>query len=320
MSETPMISFRSVTKRFPNASGAAVAGLSFDVAEGETLVLVGPSGCGKTTTMRMITRLIEPTSGQILVDGRDTATVDPVELRRGIGYVIQSVGLLPHRDVAHNIATVPGLLGWDRARVDARVRELSELFELDDELLRRYPSELSGGQRQRVGVARALAADPPIMLMDEPFAAVDPIIRARLQDQLLDIQRRLRKTIVFVTHDVDEAIKMGDRMAILNVGGVLEQLAPPGDVLRAPANDFVARFVGRERSLKRLSLIHVGDLNLDHREAVADGVATIATDATLLEALDALLSAPGRTVRVVDGANGDRGVLTLDDITKELGR
>jgi osmoprotectant transport system ATP-binding protein len=320
MSETPMISFRSVTKRFPNASGAAVAGLSFDVAEGETLVLVGPSGCGKTTTMRMINRLIEPTSGQILVDGRDTATVDPVELRRGIGYVIQSVGLLPHRDVAHNIATVPGLLGWDRARVDARVRELSELFELDDELLRRYPSELSGGQRQRVGVARALAADPPIMLMDEPFAAVDPIIRARLQDQLLDIQRRLRKTIVFVTHDVDEAIKMGDRMAILNVGGVLEQLAPPGDVLRAPANDFVARFVGTERSLKRLSLIHVGDLDLDHREAVGDGVATIATDATLLEALDALLSAPGRTVRVVDGANGDRGVLTLDDITKELGR
>jgi osmoprotectant transport system ATP-binding protein len=320
MSETPMISFRSVTKRFPNASGAAVADLSFDVAEGETLVLVGPSGCGKTTTMRMINRLLEPTGGQILVAGKDTSTVDPVELRRGVGYVIQSVGLLPHRDVARNIATVPGLLGWDRARVDARVRELSELFELDDELLRRYPTELSGGQRQRVGVARALAADPPIMLMDEPFAAVDPIIRGRLQDQLLDIQDRLRKTIVFVTHDVDEAIKMGDRMAILNVGGVLEQLAPPGDILRAPANDFVARFVGTERSLKRLSLIHVGDLDLVHREAVGDGVPTIATDATLLEALDALLTTPGRIVRVVDGANGDRGVLALDDITKELGR
>jgi osmoprotectant transport system ATP-binding protein len=320
MTDTPMISFRSVTKRFPNSSANAVADLSFDVAEGETLVLVGPSGCGKTTTMRMINRLIEPTSGQILVGGRDTATTDPVELRRGIGYVIQSVGLLPHRDVAHNIATVPGLLGWDRARVDARVRELTELFELDGELLRRYPSELSGGQRQRVGVARALAADPPIMLMDEPFAAVDPIVRGRLQDQLLDIQDRLRKTIVFVTHDVDEAIKMADRVAILNVGGVLEQLAPPADVLRSPANDFVARFVGAERSLKRLSLIRVGDLDLDHRESAGDAVATIASDATLREALDALLASPGRTVRVVDGANGDRGVLTLDDITKELSR
>jgi osmoprotectant transport system ATP-binding protein len=320
MTDTPMIAFRSVTKRFPNASAAAVGDLSFDVAEGETLVLIGPSGCGKTTTMRMINRLIEPTGGQILVAGRDTAAVDPVELRRGIGYVIQSVGLLPHRDVAHNIATVPGLLGWDRARIDARVRELSELFELDDELLRRYPSELSGGQRQRVGVARALAADPPIMLMDEPFAAVDPIIRGRLQDQFLDIQRRLRKTIVFVTHDVDEAIKMGDRMAILNVGGVLEQLAPPADVLRAPANDFVARFVGTERSLKRLSLIRVRDLDLDHPEASAGTTATIAGDATLREALDALLSAPGRVVRVTDGANGDRGVLTLDDITRELAK
>jgi osmoprotectant transport system ATP-binding protein len=320
MTDTPMIAFRSVTKRFPNASAAAVGDLSFDVAEGETLVLIGPSGCGKTTTMRMINRLIEPTGGQILVAGKDAAAVNPVELRRGIGYVIQSVGLLPHRDVAHNIATVPGLLGWDRARIDARVRELSELFELDDELLRRYPSELSGGQRQRVGVARALAGDPPIMLMDEPFAAVDPIIRGRLQDQFLDIQRRLRKTIVFVTHDVDEAIKMGDRMAILNVGGVLEQLAPPGDVLRAPANDFVARFVGTERSLKRLSLIRVGDLHLDHREAVGNATATIATDATLLEALDALLSAPGRVVRVTDGPNGDRGMLTLDDITRELAK
>jgi osmoprotectant transport system ATP-binding protein len=320
MTDTPMISFHSVTKRFPNASAAAVADLSFDVAEGETVVLVGPSGCGKTTTMRMINRLIEPTGGQILVAGRDTASVDPVELRRGIGYVIQSVGLLPHRDVAHNIATVPGLLGWDRPRVDARVRELSELFELDDELLHRYPSELSGGQRQRVGVARALAADPPIMLMDEPFAAVDPIVRGRLQDQLLDIQRRLRKTIVFVTHDVDEAIKMGDRMAILNVGGVLEQLAPPADVLRVPANDFVARFVGTERSLKRLSLIRVRDLDLDHREVPMDTDATIAGDATLREALDALLATPGRAVRVTGGKSGGRGVLTLDDITKELAR
>jgi osmoprotectant transport system ATP-binding protein len=317
MTDTPMISFQSVSKRFPLASGAAVADLTFDVGEGETLVLVGPSGCGKTTTMRMINRLIEPTSGRILVGGRDTAEVDPVELRRGIGYVIQSVGLMPHRDVAHNVATVPALLGWERGRIDDRVRELAELLELDDELLRRYPAELSGGQRQRVGVARALAADPPIMLMDEPFAAVDPIVRGRLQQQFLDIQHRLRKTIVFVTHDVDEAIKMADRMAILNVGGVLEQLAPPAEILRAPANEFVARFVGTERSLKRLSLIRVGDLALEHAGG-SDETATISSDATLREALDALLASPGRAVRVVDGDDGDRGVLTIDRITREL--
>jgi osmoprotectant transport system ATP-binding protein len=319
MTDTPMISFRSVSKRFPNASIDAVADLSFDVDEGETLVLVGPSGCGKTTTMRMINRLIEPTSGQILVGGRDTATVDAVELRRGIGYVIQSVGLMPHRDVAQNIATVPALLGWERRRIDDRVRELADLLELDEELLRRYPAELSGGQRQRVGVARALAGDPPIMLMDEPFAAVDPIVRGRLQDQFLDIQTRLRKTIVFVTHDVDEAIKMADRVAILNVGGVLEQLAPPAEVLRAPASEFVARFVGTERSLKRLSLILVRDLTLAPGDGATGKQATITGDATLREALDALLASPDRVVRVVDGADGDRGILTLDDITRELG-
>jgi osmoprotectant transport system ATP-binding protein len=318
MTDTPMISFRSVSKRFPNASSDAVADLSFDVDEGETLVLVGPSGCGKTTTMRMINRLIEPTSGQILVGGRDTATVDPVELRRGIGYVIQSVGLMPHRDVAQNIATVPALLGWERRRIDDRVRELADLLELDEELLRRYPAELSGGQRQRVGVARALAGDPPIMLMDEPFAAVDPIVRGRLQDQFLDIQTRLRKTIVFVTHDVDEAIKMADRVAILNVGGVLEQLAPPADVLRAPASEFVARFVGTERSLKRLSLILVRDLTLAPGNGAAGTQATITDDATLREALDAILASPDRVVQVVDGENVGRGVVTLDDITKEL--
>jgi osmoprotectant transport system ATP-binding protein len=319
MTDTPMISFRSVSKRFPNASSDAVADLSFDVDEGETLVLVGPSGCGKTTTMRMINRLIEPTSGQILVGGRDTATVDPVELRRGIGYVIQSVGLMPHRDVAQNIATVPALLGWERRRIDDRVRELADLLELDEELLRRYPAELSGGQRQRVGVARALAGNPPIMLMDEPFAAVDPIVRGRLQDQFLDIQTRLRKTIVFVTHDVDEAIKMADRVAILNVGGVLEQLAPPADVLRAPASEFVARFVGTERSLKRLSLILVRDLTLAPGNGAAGTQATITDDATLREALDALLASPDRVVHVVDEADDDRGILTLDDITRELG-
>src|SRR5438128_1249080 len=223
-----MISLRHVRKTFAGTRAPAVNDLSMEIARGETVVLVGPSGCGKTTTMRMINRLIEPTSGEIWLDGRNVLQQDPVQLRRGIGYVIQSIGLLPHRTVAQNIATVPRLVGWDDAKVDRRVQELAGLLELAPELLGRYPAELSGGQRQRVGVARALAVDPPVMLMDEPFAAVDPIVRARLQDQFVDIQERIRKTIVFVTHDIDEAIKMADRIAILNRGGVVEQFASPG--------------------------------------------------------------------------------------------
>jgi osmoprotectant transport system ATP-binding protein len=260
---TVMISLRDVSKQFPSSSGAAVHNLSLDINEGEIAVLVGPSGCGKTTTMRMINRLIEPTSGEILVGGTEVMSQDPVQLRRGIGYVIQSVGLLPHRTIEQNIATVPSLLDWDDDRIRARVNELTALFDLDEELLRRYPGELSGGQRQRVGVARALAADPPVMLMDEPFAAVDPIVRARLQDQFLDIQRRLKKTIVFVTHDIDEAIKLADRIAILNIGAKVEQYAPPEEILRAPATDFVSRFVGAERGLKRLALISVADVEIE---------------------------------------------------------
>jgi osmoprotectant transport system ATP-binding protein len=258
-----MISIRNVSKVFPGSRAAAVGDLSLEIGRGETVVLVGPSGCGKTTTMRMINRLIEPSSGTILVDGKDVMSQDPVHLRRGIGYVIQSIGLLPHRTVAQNIATVPKLVGWEEQRIAARVEELMGIFGLDQEMARRYPSELSGGQRQRVGVARALAVDPPVMLMDEPFAAVDPIVRARLQDQFLDIQHRLRKTIVFVTHDIDEAIKMADRIAILNVGGVLEQYAPPEEILRAPANTFVEEFVGAERGLKRLGLIKVSEIGVD---------------------------------------------------------
>jgi osmoprotectant transport system ATP-binding protein len=230
---------------------------------------VGPSGCGKTTTMRMINRLIEPTGGQIEVAGRDIMRQDPVELRRGIGYVIQSIGLLPHRTVAENIATVPQLVGWDRQRIDRRIEELAGILDLVPELLGRYPAELSGGQRQRVGVARALAVDPPVMLMDEPFGAVDPIVRARLQDQFLEIQRGLRKTIVFVTHDIDEAIKMADRIAIMNIGGVIEQYAPPEELLRAPANEFVERFVGAERGLKRLALIRVSDIEIEEGPVVS---------------------------------------------------
>jgi osmoprotectant transport system ATP-binding protein len=264
-----MISLRNVSKRFPGAREPAVGDLSLDISEGETVVLVGPSGCGKTTTMKMINRLIEPTSGEILVGETNVLRQDPVELRRGIGYVIQSIGLLPHRTVEDNIGTVPRLVGWDRERIRKRVRELAGILELDEELLPRYPSELSGGQRQRVGVARALAVDPPVMLMDEPFAAVDPIVRGRLQDQFRGIQDRLRKTTVFVTHDIDEAIKMADRIAILNIGGVVEQYAPPERILREPANDFVRQFVGAERGLKRLALIRVADIEVEEGPVVA---------------------------------------------------
>jgi osmoprotectant transport system ATP-binding protein len=289
-----MISLRNVSKRFDATGGAAVGDLSLDVPTGETVVLVGPSGCGKTTTMRMINRLIEPTSGTITVDGRDVLHQDPVELRRGIGYVIQSIGLLPHRTIAENIATVPELTGWDKQRTLRRVDELAATLDLDPELLDRYPAELSGGQRQRVGVARALALDPPVMLMDEPFGAVDPIIRARLQDQFLDIQARLRKTIVFVTHDIDEAIKMADRIAIMNVGGVIEQYAPPEEMLRAPANDFVERFVGPERGLKRLALIEVSRIEVEEGPVVAP-------EATVEEARRAMEALGFDWVSVVDG-------------------
>ncbi|HEX2293730.1 MAG TPA: ABC transporter ATP-binding protein, partial [Actinomycetota bacterium] len=286
---------------------------SLDVAAGETLVLVGPSGCGKTTTMKMINRLEEPTSGTILVGGVDVTVQDPVELRRGIGYVIQSIGLMPHRTVAENVATVPKLVGWDAARVRARVEELAQMLELDRDLLGRYPNELSGGQRQRVGVARALAAAPPVMLMDEPFGAVDPIVRERLQDQFLRIQADLRKTIVFVTHDVDEALKMADRIAILNRGGIVEQHATPADVLRAPANDFVRRFVGGERALRRLALVKVADVRL----APANGEVEVrvAANTSLLDALDALVASKTGVV----GVEGTDGVLTLETIRAELG-
>src|SRR2546425_10206081 len=264
-----MISLDRVSKVFPGTQRPAVAELSLQIATGETVVLVGPSGCGKTTTMRMINRLIEPSGGTILVDGKDVMRQDPVHLRRGIGYVIQSIGLLPHRTVAQNIATVPKLAGWEDQRIRHRVDELLDIFGLDREMMDRYPSELSGGQRQRVGVARALAVDPPVMLMDEPFAAVDPIVRARLQDQFLDIQRRLRKTIVFVTHDIDEANKMADRIAILKRGATIEQYAPPEEILRVPSNDFVKEFVGPERGLKRLALIRVSDIEVEDGPVVS---------------------------------------------------
>jgi osmoprotectant transport system ATP-binding protein len=268
------IRLEGLTKRYPGAARLAVDHLDLVMPEGELVALVGPSGCGKTTTLKMINRLIEPTEGRVLIGGTDARTLPTHELRRGIGYVIQHAGLFPHRSVAANIATVPSLLGWERERVRARVDELVDLVGLDRELLPRYPSALSGGQQQRVGVARALAADPPILLMDEPYSAVDPIVRARLQDELVELQRRVHKTIVLVTHDIDEAIKLADRIALLNVGGVLEQVGPPAELLRDPANDFVADFLGDDRGIKRLSLLTVDDVPLA-RGPVVDSASSI---------------------------------------------
>jgi osmoprotectant transport system ATP-binding protein len=257
-----VVAFERVTKRYPGADAPAVNELSLEIPAGEICVLVGPSGCGKTTSMKMVNRLIEPTGGRITIDGRDVMSLPAVELRRGIGYVIQQVGLFPHLTIGANTGVVPSLLGWDRARIAERTDELLELVGLAPAEYRdRYPTELSGGERQRVGVARALAADPPLMLMDEPFGAVDPIRRERLQNEFLRLQERVRKTVIFVTHDVDEAIKMGDRIAILQRGGILAQYDTPAAILANPASEFVERFVGADRGLKRLSLARVRDLD-----------------------------------------------------------
>jgi osmoprotectant transport system ATP-binding protein len=260
------VEFDHVTKRYDakaKDTPGAVNDLSLTVPAGKICVLVGPSGCGKTTSLKMVNRLIEPSGGRILIDGVDAATRDVDELRRGIGYVIQQVGLFPHQTIGQNVAVVPSLLGWPEARRKERSDELLALVGLDPVRYRgRYPSQLSGGERQRVGVARALAADPPIMLMDEPFGAVDPVVRERLQNEFLRLQEELAKTILFVTHDIDEAIKMGDLVAVMQVGGILAQFGPPADILAAPANAFVARFVGTDRGLKRLSLRRVDELEL----------------------------------------------------------
>ena len=266
-----VVAFEHVTKRY-GTGPTAVTDLSLEIRAGEICVLVGPSGCGKTTTMKMVNRLVEPTSGRVTIDGADVASLPPVDLRRRIGYVIQQVGLFPHLTVAENVAVVPRLLGWGEARITDRVEELLELVGLDPGAYRsRYPAALSGGERQRVGVARAMAADPSVLLMDEPFGAVDPIRRERLQNEFLRLQARLRKTIVFVTHDVDEAIKMADRIAILQVGGVLAQYDSPDRLLAAPASPFVEHFVGADRGLKRLSLARVRDLPLESPVTVAVG-------------------------------------------------
>ena len=299
-----MIQLEQLTKRY--GATVAVDHLDLEVAEGELCVLVGPSGCGKTTTMKMINRLVEPSSGRILLEGRDVTHGDPVELRRRIGYVIQQVGLFPHLTIADNVATVPKLLGWDKRKVRARVIELLDLVGLPPRsFARRYPHQLSGGQRQRVGVARALGADPPVLLMDEPFGAIDPITRARLQEEFLRLQREVRKTIVFVTHDLEEAVRLGDRIAILAEGGVLAQYDTPATVLGRPASDFVADFVGSDRGLKRLSVtpIDVDDLETPPVVGVED---------TLADARRALGMQAARWAVVLDGQGHLHGWLGRD--------
>ncbi|MEW1657482.1 MULTISPECIES: betaine/proline/choline family ABC transporter ATP-binding protein [unclassified Streptomyces] len=257
-----MIRFESVTKRYPDGT-TAVDDLSFEVGEGELVTLVGPSGCGKTTTMMMVNRLIDPTAGRIFVDGADVSGVDPVRLRRRIGYVIQQTGLFPHRTVLDNTATVPVLTGWKRARARERAAELLDLVGLDPAVYgSRYPDQLSGGQRQRVGVARALAADPPVLLMDEPFGAVDPVVRDRLQKEFLRLQAEMHKTVLLVTHDIEEAIRLGDRIAVYGAGRI-EQFDTPAQVLGAPATSYVAEFVGADRALKQLSVTSIDRADLE---------------------------------------------------------
>jgi osmoprotectant transport system ATP-binding protein len=265
-----VIRFESVRKRYRDGT-VAVAGLTLEAPSRETTVLVGPSGCGKTTALRMINRLIEPTSGRVWLDGRDTASIRPVELRRGIGYVIQQAGLFPHKTVVDNIATVPLLLGERKRDARKRAEALLDRVGLPAELARRYPAQLSGGQQQRVGVARALAADPPILLMDEPFSAVDPVVREQLQNEFLQLQRELAKTIIFVTHDIDEAIKLGDRVAVIRAGGTLAQLSHPADLLSHPADPFVAAFIGRDRGYRALGFANAGALPLMEERAVRLG-------------------------------------------------
>jgi osmoprotectant transport system ATP-binding protein len=309
--DTAMITFDKVTKKFGDT--VAVEELSLEVSEGEIVMLLGPSGCGKTTSLKMINRLIEHTSGTIMVDGQDISTVEPVQLRRSIGYVIQQSGLFPHMTIGDNIGAVPRLLGWKKPRVQARVQELLELIGLEPEFARRLPSELSGGQQQRVGVARALAADPPVLLMDEPFGALDPITRRRLQEELLRLQSVVRKTIIFVSHDVDEAVNVGDRIALLNVGGILEQFDTPAEVLGHPTNDFVAGFMGKDRQLRRLSLMKVGDAPLVPNGRPHEGLPVVTPEDDLRSALDRLLATGQQELLVADG-DKHLGLLTLDAI------
>jgi len=311
------IVFDGATKQYPGRPTPAVDDLSFTIPAGEICCLVGPSGGGKTTAMKLVNRLVELTSGDVRIDGRSVRELDETELRRGIGYVIQQVGLFPHMTVAENVATVPRLLGWSRSEIRSRVDELLDLVELPAVDYRdRYASQISGGERQRVGLARALAADPPVMLMDEPFGALDPITRTRLQKELLRIQGEVRKTIVFVTHDIDEAILVGDRVAILREGGRLAQVDTPERILARPADDFVAEFVGKDRGLKRLSLTTLGEIELDAPNGAVGPSAGAET--TLRDALSLMLSEGSRSLVVIGADEQPRGVLTLDRLSELL--
>ena len=305
-----VLALEQVSKRYPNGQ-VAVHELSLTVGDGQTCVLLGPSGCGKTTTLRMINRLIEPSSGRVLLDGEDVTTMDPVRLRLRMGYVIQQVGLFPHMTVADNVATVPRLLGWQSERTRRRVDELLELVGLDAaQYAKRYPHQLSGGQQQRVGVARALGADPPVLLMDEPFGAIDRVNRDRLQNEFLHIQSVMKKIVVFVTHDIDEAVKMGDRIAILRERGVLQQYDTPAKILAEPATAFVAEFLGPDRGQKRLSVVNIDPHRLE-KAALIRTHAEVPVTATLADALSAMLLHDSDRVRV--NSNGEvLGVLTLN--------
>jgi osmoprotectant transport system ATP-binding protein len=342
-----MITFEHVSKQYPGGT-LAVDDLSLECATGEITVLVGSSGCGKTTSLRMINRLVSPTAGKVSVDGRDVASSSASELRRGMGYVIQNGGLFPHRTILDNVGTVPRLLGASRAAARSRAMELMELVGLEQSMARRYPHQLSGGQQQRVGVARALAADPPVLLMDEPFSAVDPVVRAELQQELLKVQAQLRKTIVFVTHDIDEAVKLGDRIAVMQVGGRLVQFDTPERVLAAPAGDFVEKFLGVDRGVRWLSFLPssvisltaatAGDgsqgewkLSLDesgrprHWRSAADpavarpiGHSFCPSVDSVRAALDAVVLSPSGRAVAVDESGVAIGVASYDDIMKAI--
>jgi osmoprotectant transport system ATP-binding protein len=306
-----LITFESVTKRYPGGT-VAVDALDLEIPAGQTMVLVGPSGCGKTTSLRMINRMIDPSSGRILLDGKDILQSNPAVLRRGIGYVIQQAGLFPHRTIEDNIATVPLLLGWTKAKARDRARELMDLVGLDAQMARRYPYQLSGGQQQRVGVARALAADPPVLLMDEPFSAVDPIVRASLQDELLRLQGELHKTVVLVTHDIEEAIKVGDQVAIFRPGGHLVQVAPPQELLTSPADSYVEDFLGFDRGIRRLSFLAAQVLDLD--------VAAVAgPDTTAAAGLAQLGRAGTSWLLVTDADRRPQGWVAEDDLRAQPG-
>lgn len=310
-----MIRLESVGKTYDDGT-VAVAELDLEVAERELVCLVGPSGCGKSTTLKMINRLIEPTTGRIYLDGADVTGADPVVLRRGIGYVIQQVGLFPHQNIATNVATVPSLLGWDKKKARARALELLDLVGLDpDTFAKRYPHQLSGGQRQRVGVARALAADPPVLLMDEPFGAVDPVVRGRLQNEFRRLQRELGKTVVMVTHDIDEATKMGDRVAVFAQGGRLAQYDTPAAILGAPADEFVAEFVGNARGLRRLAVTSIDPAHLEPLDGVPAGAlgGTIDVGSSLEDAMALLMREDKAVLGVTDGPKF-LGVLTPNGI------